>query len=309
MAALTDIQSGVWGLSLNGYGYLAQGLTLIRQRITIALTTTEGSDPLRPLFGSKIFLYVDKPILQAAANIRAEIYRCIEMWVNDVTVKNVTYTITEPTITFNIAYVLTNTEVTDNVEFELANGIFQTKTSTLTLQALFPANPNNYQYSLALSLNNTDASPAPPTNGFASIDALFAWVKTNWNFLATWLLQPEQLIAYLKDAAYKTGSLIIGLIEIFKIAAYLPALNPGETWNIDFTPVVGGETLHITGKVTKADVLATMQHDYADYGEWSLELVDGDFNDDFNDDFGVAKTSLVLHTTDYKNATITISKS
>jgi phage baseplate assembly protein W len=59
---LADIVSTNWQLSNITIGTVAEGIDDIRQCIGIILTTTKGSDPFRPLFGSDIWQYIDTPI-------------------------------------------------------------------------------------------------------------------------------------------------------------------------------------------------------------------------------------------------------
>ena len=70
---LADIKATNWQLSDVMIGQVVEGINDIRQCIGIILTTTKGSDPMRPLFGSDIWRFVDSPINTAVANISAEI--------------------------------------------------------------------------------------------------------------------------------------------------------------------------------------------------------------------------------------------
>lgn len=310
MSILQNITSPVWSLSINAFGSIVQGLTAIRQRIHIALTTTKGTDPMRPLFGSDIFKYQDAPINVAVVEIKREILLSLQKWVPDITNIKVTYSIKDENAIFNIAYGLTNSEILDSVQYELANGtITNVTTQGLTLQALFPSNPNSYPFQIDLSLNNQVTNPAPPANGFETVELMFDWVRSNWNFLASWLLQPNQLIAYVADPKYTTGKLLISLLEIFKVSTSIPVLNPGERWVVRFQPESTAENyLADTPFYTLGDLVTGMQVQFGLYGSWNLEAIGGDFNGDFNGDFSVASTKLVFMTRDYKNAVITITK-
>ena len=89
MATANDIKNSVWGIGIQGYGYIVQGTSCIRQRINIALTTSKGSDPLRPLFGTTIYKQYDTPINIAIPIIKNEIATAIKTWVSDVTVVDI----------------------------------------------------------------------------------------------------------------------------------------------------------------------------------------------------------------------------
>lgn len=88
---LNDIKSTNWQLSNQMIGQVAEGIDDIRQCIGIILTNTKGSDPLRPLFGSDIWRFIDSPINTAVANISAEIIDCIGKWEQRVVIKELTY--------------------------------------------------------------------------------------------------------------------------------------------------------------------------------------------------------------------------
>jgi len=90
---ITDITASNWQLSISKLGGVAQGLDDIRQCIQAILTTTQGSDPLRPLFGSQIWKYIDTPVIEGVANISAEILDSVLKWENRIIVKKLVYDI------------------------------------------------------------------------------------------------------------------------------------------------------------------------------------------------------------------------
>ncbi len=312
MTILSKITSPIWALSINGFGTVVQGIAAIRQRIFITLTTSMGSDPLRPLFGTQIYLYQDAPVNVAAVEIKKQIIAGLQAWMSD-DIENVkvTYTIQDNShVIFNIGYELVNSELYDNLQYELDNGVLTNVTNqALTLQALIPANPTGLSYLLSLVLNNNAVNPPAPANGFDSIDLLYNWIKSNWSFLGKWLQQPDQIIGYISDVKYLTGKLAITLLNEFKIYATIPVLNPGEKWIVRFQPDPAGTNFLADNPFyTMADIVAGMQSQFGDYGVWYLDNVNGDFNADFNGDFNVSSTRLVLQTKDYPNAVVTITK-
>jgi len=110
---LADIRSVNWQLSTLGPGMIAEGLDDIRQCIGIIFTTAKNSDPLRPLFGSEIWRYVDTPVNTAVANISAEILDSLSKWETRIRVTGLTYAITGSRIDFELsAELLESGEVT-----------------------------------------------------------------------------------------------------------------------------------------------------------------------------------------------------
>lgn len=72
MTTLNEITYVDWQYKLNSIGEVAEGVEDINQCIAIILLTQNGSDPLRPTFGSDIYKYVDYPVNSAKANIIRE---------------------------------------------------------------------------------------------------------------------------------------------------------------------------------------------------------------------------------------------
>lgn len=95
-----DIKSSAWQLSLKAPGQVTQGLNDVRQCVQIILTTTIGSDPLRPLFGSNIYTHIDKPVNIAAPLICAEILDCIGKWESRIIINRLVYDIVGSRIDF-----------------------------------------------------------------------------------------------------------------------------------------------------------------------------------------------------------------
>lgn len=99
---IQDIKATNWQLSNQMIGEVVQGIDDIRQCMGIILTTTKGSDPLRPLFGSDIWQFIDTPINTAIANISAEIIDAIGKWEQRIIIKELTYDIAGSKINFEL---------------------------------------------------------------------------------------------------------------------------------------------------------------------------------------------------------------
>jgi phage baseplate assembly protein W len=61
-------------------GTIVSGVDDIAQCIRIILETPKGTDPLRPLFGSDHFLYLDRPLPAAVPQIVREAWDAIATW-------------------------------------------------------------------------------------------------------------------------------------------------------------------------------------------------------------------------------------
>ena len=102
MTNIYDIESVNWQISVAGAGEVAQNLSDIRQCIGIIITTSRGTDPLRPEFGTDIYKYVDKPVNVAAPSIVKEIITALQLWEPRVRVKSLVYTLDGERILFDM---------------------------------------------------------------------------------------------------------------------------------------------------------------------------------------------------------------
>jgi len=100
---LQDIKATNWQLSVNGIGQIAEGIEDVRQCIGIILTSTKGSDPMRPQFGSNIWQFMDDQITTAITDMSAEIVDCISKWEPRVIIKKLTYEATGSRIDYNLS--------------------------------------------------------------------------------------------------------------------------------------------------------------------------------------------------------------
>lgn len=99
---IDEIKATNWQLSNVTIGEVAEGVDDIRQCLGIIFTTTKGSDPLRPLFGSDIFKFVDTPTSSASANISAEIIDAVGKWEKRIIINTLTYNIAGTKIEFEL---------------------------------------------------------------------------------------------------------------------------------------------------------------------------------------------------------------
>jgi phage baseplate assembly protein W len=77
-----------WQPALGGDGFV-EDVDDIRQAIAIILRTPRGSDPLRPDFGSRVWLYLDYPIDRARPHVVRETVEAIRRWEPRVSVTRV----------------------------------------------------------------------------------------------------------------------------------------------------------------------------------------------------------------------------
>jgi len=72
-------QHAHWQPALGGAGTVT-GLDDLRQAIAIILLTPQGSDPLRPEFGSGLHRYIDHPIDRARPHLVRETVAALRRW-------------------------------------------------------------------------------------------------------------------------------------------------------------------------------------------------------------------------------------
>jgi uncharacterized protein len=111
---LIDIKAVNWQLSNIRLGDVSEGIDDLRQCIQTILTTTKGSDPMRPLFGSDIWRFIDTPVTTAVANISAEIIDSVSKWESRVNVEKLVYDVTGSRMDFSLtAKMLESGETTE----------------------------------------------------------------------------------------------------------------------------------------------------------------------------------------------------
>lgn len=99
---LKDIKSTNWQMSVNSPGKIADGIEDIRQCIQLILTTTKGSDPMRPFFGSDIWRFIDTPVNTAVANISSEIIDSVGKWEPRVILNTLIHNVVETRIDYEL---------------------------------------------------------------------------------------------------------------------------------------------------------------------------------------------------------------
>lgn len=114
---INDIKAVNWQLSVNKIGEVVEGIEDLRQCIQIILTTTKGSDPLRPLFGSDIWRFIDTPVTTAVANISAEIIDSIGKWESRVNVEKLSYNIVGSRMDFELTAKMVESGETTEILF------------------------------------------------------------------------------------------------------------------------------------------------------------------------------------------------
>lgn len=87
---LADISAADWSLKIGAIGEVVEGIADVEQCLRIIVTTPQGTDPLRPTFGSNIWRYIDYPIDQALPAIVSELITAVGRWEPRVTVVSVT---------------------------------------------------------------------------------------------------------------------------------------------------------------------------------------------------------------------------
>lgn len=99
---LEDIRLSNWQLSAQTIGLVVEGIEDIKQCVSVILTTTKGSDPLRPLFGSDIWRFMDSPMNTAIPNISAEILDALGKWEPRINIKQLIHNTSGSRVDFDL---------------------------------------------------------------------------------------------------------------------------------------------------------------------------------------------------------------
>ena len=75
-----DMSDKWWSPKLGEHGVVVSGYADIDQAIGVILTTPRGSDPMRPLFGSDIHKYIDRPLPWAVPHVIRESWEAVAAW-------------------------------------------------------------------------------------------------------------------------------------------------------------------------------------------------------------------------------------
>lgn len=114
---IQDIRATNWQLSAITPGEIVSGIEDIRQCIGTILTTTKGSDPMRPLFGSDIWKFIDTPVSTASANIAAEIIDALNKWETRIQIQKITHEIVRTRIDYTLTVNLLESGRTTEILF------------------------------------------------------------------------------------------------------------------------------------------------------------------------------------------------
>lgn len=100
---ITDLAATNWTWNFKIIGAMVQGVNEISQCILVIVTTQKGSDPLRPEFGSDLFLYLDKPSTNVAKMINS-ISEALAIWEPRIDVSKIAYRVNPGSIDFEITW-------------------------------------------------------------------------------------------------------------------------------------------------------------------------------------------------------------
>ena len=296
MATTSDILSPVWTLSRNGGGAVAEGIDAIKQCIDTIIRTTKGSDPLRPDFGSNIYLYQDAPVNVAVPSIKKAIIDSITTYEPRVKITTISHVIKGSNLIFTIGFKVVDTDLQDSISASISNGgITSSVTPTnLVLRGFFPSNPSGYQYSANLVLNGQNILPLMPLNGFANISDMFVWIQSNWVNYGRWYLTANSIVGYI-NPGYNSGTFTISILSVAQFRGLIPTLTVGYKYDVQIT-VDGVLYENSATLLTIADVVTYAQSVLGYLGAWYSETAAGSFSDDFSDDFDTYQTFLAINT-------------
>lgn len=210
------VTSATWSGSVFQAGAVLQDVEVIKQRMYNVINTPVGSDPLRPFFGTNIYDYIDRPIQVAVAAVKREIADAIALWLPEVKLDSIKYSITSNGAVsgaeFKI-YSTWNTKPLPVMSFGLNRGsfVFNGLKGTLIASADIPYNRAGDNYMPVFTVDGVAASPAPTVGGYASMAALLADAQANWSGYGVWGMGASTLVCYLKGE-YKKAKLRIDLV-------------------------------------------------------------------------------------------------
>jgi phage baseplate assembly protein W len=307
VATLNNILSPVWSLSLEGGGAVAEGVEAIKQCLIIIVRTTPGTDPLRPEFGCGLHRFIDQPANAAIPNMKKAILDAIGRWEPRVTVNRITHSLGDNgRIIFNIGYALVDGTLPDSLVVSVGTGGISTGLGRqrLVIRAYLPDNTGGQQYKISGQFDGTEILPAPPTNGFASVDELFAWVQNNWLNYGQWYITGDSLVVYL-NPGFTSGNLSVDLLAARRLFAAIP-ISVGYTVTVS----VGGVTYTNPGAIeTPGAIVQYLQADevLGQLGTWQIAYLPADFSEDFGDDFNRYTQVLQLITGSIEDIEITVT--
>lgn len=270
-------RSAYWQISSLGVGLIAEGLEDIRQCIDFILRTKRGSDPLRPLFGSNVFNWIDAPDKQAIPNIKKEIIDALGNWEKRIQVIRIVHKWEEKRLIFYITYRPINEDLQDSISLYLDGGFTGSipgDTGFIILTAFIPDNlPENRRFNIILTGNAIQVPPAPPLAGFDSVDEMYQWVTQTWGFYGSWYKTPNRIVLYLKKGMIDTPALNITVGEFTIFSDYFITPQPGAQYAITFLPNnIEPSVLFPENLInTREDVLKWIESNWNEYGTWRLD--------------------------------------
>lgn len=200
------VNSALWSGSVFQPGTVLQDIEVLKQRVYIVVNTPLGSDPLRPLFGTDIYSWVDKPLILAAANIKREIIDALTIWVPEVNLKSVKYTLLTAKAGQAISGILFTVNMSYGggdlppMTFSLSRGTFAFAgvAGMVIADARIPYNRSAGNYQLSLTVNGMVATPAPDSGGYATMAAALAFAESNWDGYGDWGMGKDVMVCYCK---------------------------------------------------------------------------------------------------------------
>jgi phage baseplate assembly protein W len=297
-------------LSTVGVGALAVGIADIRQRIYNVLNTVPGSDPFRPIFGSLVYLYTDKPITVAIPNIKKEIFDSLSLWMPEIQVNRITHKFTgESQLEFAVTYTLVDDDLIDTINYSAGDITGVTDSNNIIISAFVPAKVTNGIYRVDFDVNGEQVTPTIPSAGFLTATDMLSWISNNWSNYGRWYLTADTLILYLNNGIAKTASLSVTEAAELTIKKLFPLLVAGHYFNLTFdVDGVDAEPEFPTNTFTTIEsVLFWVKENWGQYGNWSVEVEVsnglGDFSiEDFNGDFengeGIVANYYLIYQTD-----------
>lgn len=296
-------------MSLSDYGQIVQGIACYRQRIDIALRTTKGTDPLRPLFGTTIYENIDSNVDRFVPLAKSEIVFAFAKWLPEITLQNVSHTVNmNGAVLLNVEAVYPE-GIADTIVYEYGNGLFENVTNKkLTVKGILPNNPNAWRYTVNMLLDGNSVAPLMPVGGFGTVQQMFVWIQNNWTYVADWVLLPTAIVGQVKSLVYNNAVLQIGLAASTQIRVAVPDLNAGQGYQLTLQPSSEEEGI-IADPIfyTISDMLSWVLSNWGSYGSWEMVITEGDFNGDFNPDFAIKQQFLTLITSVYTTAVLSIN--
>jgi hypothetical protein len=307
-------------LSVVGVGALAVGIEDIRQRIYNVLNSSPGTDPFRPLFGSYVYKYNDKPLDIAIPNIKKEIFSALDLWMPEIQIKTITHSINDINqLLFNITYLLVDDDLIDSVTFSNGSLSGDTGSNSIIITAFVPPKYAHGVYRVYFTVDDESALPPIPPEGFQSAVDILTWINTNWSNYGRWYLTETSLVLYLNSGIANTASLLVTETAQLTLKVLIPGLPIGSFYSLDFTANENPISPPFPDNInTREGLISWVQSNWGDYGQWSIVTEAntsgiGDYsNIDYNDDYDNGNITsvlsyLVFQSEEYLTATLTFN--